>query len=501
MSQIYLEEINEFINKIGSGNMDGVIYDTAIIASLIDNIGEPRYMNQVNSVLSMQRSDYSWGADYYQPFDRLLTTASVLNMIVDLKLQLKNTEIQNIFDNGISWLNINHPKLIKSEYPIPVAFEFLYPFFISNIMGNTTSLNINIDSLEKARKKKIEILDNVVYNQSTPLLFSMEGIVENEKQAEMLAKFQSSNGSLGASPASTSIFLKYKVKKAIFPAIKYIANSTTKKGQINHFNDYTYMNAAFSLYPLFKVKYHYTGEALKVRNLLSQPWNDKGIPFGKYFPIPDADDTAVALYVLHHYGDPSVTQKIKSLELYEEEHYFKTYLVENSPALMTNMHVLDAFLTIDKELYQPQIDKILNFIKNKVNLNPERMSKYNASTLIQTSNLLLTLIPHIPELAEKYIDYIQNQLNFYKQNNMLNALCNDEISSSILGLLWAKQHGFEVDVAIIKEIKSIQDSHSYNKSPNGSDFTWTSKVQYKPIQIDKANEYASKLIYDRTINS
>lgn len=476
--------------------MEGVIYDTAVIASIPNNLGYSYFPDQVKKVLSMQFTDGSWGANFYHPFDRLLTTSSVLYMMSELNLH--EGAYQDQFERGLGWITENNNLIYNSKFPLPVGFEFLYTHFLSTIMAKIGGANVSFTKLEQSRQKKLELLGGYLYAVYNPLFYSMEGIVDRKEEAEQLATYLSKNGALAASPASSSVFLRYKVKSVLPKVMRYLRQDALQdNGLFYHFGDYTYFNIAYSLYPLVKSGYKFHSGVRKPIELLDKYWHKEGISFGYSFPVLDADDTAIALLVKNYLGIPGTREKLKALKYYEDETYFKTYFVENDPALLTNMHVLEVLLNMPDPDFEEGREKLIRFIKG-IGKNVNSNSKYIGSPLIQQSSIILSSVPHLPDIGSFYCRRLEEGLR--KQLHANERITTEEISHSLLALLFSRSHGIDVDDGLIHSLYVIVLSRVDNNGDFKRNFLWTSKVQYTPAEVDKSYTLSAIYLYQKTFD-
>jgi hypothetical protein len=486
--------VHEFITYLNKGSMPGVVYDTAIIGSLIDELGISRFPDQVKKTLSMQHDNGSWGSSYFNPFDRLLSTISSLYMITNLGLH-KDPFISPSYEKGISWLESNFTQLLNTPYPFSGGFEILFPYYANEIAKKNNDLNINLSTLLKVREKKLSKIGDLIFNKATPILYSMEGIVEDEINAQKLLQFQSSNGSLAASPSATSLFINHNIKEAVPSAMRYIQESILPDQSVVHFNDYKYMNIAFSLYPLFKAGYQFGIQGIYVSDLLSEGWTENGISFGQAFPVPDSDDTAVALVNLHNLGFANTSERLDILLKYEDENHFKTYFEEIDPAMMTNIHILEAFLEIPHPRREEIVEKLIKFIRNNKE-EPRKVSKFNSSRVIQYVMLILSMYRVLPEFCTQYIEYLIDQLKEQMDNQDENILLTEEFAHLLLALLYAKKYGYFIDSSLLTFAYEVVLQNFKSKKIPVDDFTWTAKIQYFPTQIFQAYEIAALMLYN-----
>ncbi len=496
----YQIQANDLVANFGEGTMPGVIYDTAIVGSLKDNVGTPLFPYQVEYVLKRQHEDGSWGAANPLPYDRLMSTAAVLYMMVELNIH-KKPFFEPFFEKGVGWLEENYQTAMKSQYPRTVGFEFIYPHLISTVLNGSSSLSekVRFSKLDKLVEQKLEIFGEGIYRVHTPLVFSAEGIVRDVSHAEMISSLLSENGSLGASPSATTVLLKYPItnSRAKRRAFQYIQNSILPDQSVVHFKDYTYMNIVYSLYPLFKAGFQIGSGTVFLSNRILNGWSEYGLSFGKAFKVPDADDTSVALVDLHYMGVPNLERYAEALKFYEADDHYKTYPGELGQSMLNNLHVLDYLLTTGTEENVEKAGKVLRFIENNLRDNPHQLGKYHSSLAYQMGSMLLSMFPQLSNYAQPYVIKLEVMLKDFVESPETNYLADEELAAAIFGLLHAHHHGIDVNCDLVRRAFEILRVRTHGGTRPDYTPLWMSKVAYSPIHMIRANVLSGLMYYER----
>ena len=114
-----------------------------------------------------------------------------------------------------------------------------------------------------------------------------------------------------------------------------------------------------------------------------------GVSLSPSFPVPDADDTAVALLLLAEAGvavDPVVLQQ------FERDDYFVSFPFERHPSTGVNIHVLDALARFDDYPGRERaITKIVRFLEQARYLGGYWIDKWHISPYYATSHAIVAL--------------------------------------------------------------------------------------------------------------
>lgn len=182
------------------------------------------------------------------------------------------------------------------------------------------------------------------------------------------------------------------------------------------------------------------------RHALCQALRAGGVSLSPTFPIPDADDTAVALLLLHDLGervDPNILQQFAL-----PDGHFASFPYERHPSIGVNLHVLHALLQVPGYASRQQtVDQLLDYIVANQQNGLYWIDKWHISPYYATGHALQVLaqLPaesrarvqsHI-EAARDWIRHTQNSdgsWGFYGRPTA------EETAYAILGLAAGHPH-------------------------------------------------------------
>ena len=265
-----------------------------------------------------------------------------------------------------------------------------------------------------------------------------------------------------------------------------------QQGSISSFADYALMNIPFVLYPLYKAGVVHPQFVQLLQHVLSN-WTPSGVGHSAFFPMTDADDTALSLLLFNKFKlIVDNDQRYNSIKTYRKDNYFVTYPWEMGASNMVNLHVLDMYLesTIsdpDRRLY---IDQLVSFINKQITTKDGiGGDKYHYSPYCQNAHGVLTLSKHFPELACKLVDwFLTNQ----DKDGLwgIHGPTVEETAYAVMALCYYHIYAEKIDLTrLFKAIDFlVNESGNY---PN----LWLSKVAYTPIETVQAHIVAALELY------
>src|SRR5439155_528584 len=151
----------------------------------------------------------------------------------------------------------------------------------------------------------------LIYNVATPLLHSLE-YLGNRIDLEAARAQLSPNGSFANSPSATAYFL---LRTRDEQANEYIAMLLRNRGDgsLPTVAPFEIFEIAWVLYNLARAGQR-PAEAQPLLRYLAQALTDDGVGVSREGLRPDADDTALTLSVLHHYGYPISAGPLRPFE-------------------------------------------------------------------------------------------------------------------------------------------------------------------------------------------
>src|SRR3989344_6754108 len=337
-----VKKIQETLALVGTSQMSESAYDIGWMVRLRDarKPSRPRYPRLLERLLRIQHADGSWGSQIPFAHDRVISTLSVITGASSWPLSIKWEEK---IQGGLRAIESFAPKLLD-EPEATVAFELLFPKLLNEVKqkGYKVTIPSNVLSYyEKLQKEKLAKLPlEVAAKQPTTLLHALEAL-DDKTDIRPFAKFQSSNGSFGLSPAATAfMLLKGFGGNNALQYLTYLVSNN----RVSPVFPIDIFERAWCLFPIyfFRLEEHFHSLLAPHLQYLEQAWADKGVGWSKDLPVPDLDDTAMTFYVLQKSGtklDPKV------FERFETPEGFVCYAGERSDSASHYIHLLLALST------------------------------------------------------------------------------------------------------------------------------------------------------------
>lgn len=378
-------------------------YDTAWVASLPDpsDAARPRFPETAAWLANNQHADGSWGGAIAYQHDRIISTLAAIRAIAQFPIQPAS---RDAIDRGQRYV-WQHAHLLRTEPIELVGFELLLPTLAQAVEAAGVALPPYLDSYAAERARKLALIPpDLRYSSQLTLCHSLEFLGRDLDPAQ-LARAQGANGSIGNSPAATAFLLLHDPdNRAALAYIETCLASDTSMGvpvlfPCEHFD--TLWSA-----------YHRLLGGVSAQRAITQDQADgyeralagSGICLADTFPIPDADDTAVAILLLRERGRPVATS---ALDSFERERLYASFAYERHPSSGVNMHVLDALKRMPPSADRDaRVAKILAFLDEARIHGTYWIDKWHISPYYATSHALMALealdvSPAVDALAEQ----------------------------------------------------------------------------------------------------
>jgi halimadienyl-diphosphate synthase len=397
--------------------INGVAYDSAWLAGLParGDRRASRFPTTLRWLADNQHADGSWGSSVRYEHDRILCTLAALAPLAEFG---QRAEDRLAVANGTRYL-WQHGHLIGREPVELVGFELLLPALVERARAAGVSVPPHLDVYAAERKAKLELLPrSMLYSPRATVVHSLE-FLGHSADLSGLKSAQGANGAIGNSPAATAYFVS-QTQEENASALSYLETCLGRTGGasapvLHPCETFELLWAAYHLF-LGGTPSHSLLRPAERRQLLEALCTHGGVSLSPTFPIPDADDTAVALLLLHDLGegvDPSV---LKAFEAGDGS--FVSFPYERHSSVGVNVHVLHALARVPG---YPETDRAIGRICDYLADQHSGLywiDKWHISPLYATAHVLCALedlaprhrrpLSHLIERSREWLRQSQN---------------------------------------------------------------------------------------------
>lgn len=470
------------------------VYDSSYLSLIKDSNNKPVFQNSLNFILNSMHENYSWGNQEILS-DTLLSTLSSIYALQQSHIA-DNPEIQKKIHRAMEYIYDKYPLVSKETY-FTAGFEFLIPSLIQKT-GLILDNHPVTKTLRSYQNKKLSMLPlEIIEKQKTPMLFALESL-DDFCITNNLDHFIEKNGSIATSPSTTAWYINHNKKSDKLPEMMTYLSSVynANQGSVPSFADYSLMNIPFVLYPLFKASI-ILPQTYKMLTYVLQKWTSKGIGHSSFFPLTDADDTALSLLLLNKFNIlDDDDNRYNSINHYYKDNYFVTYPWEIGASNMVNLHVLDLFLESNHRESNRYtiIDQLVSFINKQITSSKGiGGDKYHYSPYCQNAHAVLALAKYYPDISRKLIDwFISNQDEGGVWGS--HGPNVEETAYAVMSLCY--YHIFSENIDLNNLNNAIEYLTKYN---NRHPDLWLSKVAYTPIETVQAHILAALELYHQAV--
>ncbi|CAF4038026.1 unnamed protein product [Adineta steineri] len=431
-------------------------------------------------------------------------------------------------DTAIAFLNsqLNDWEVMKTER---VAFELIIPTLFDLLekeFGITFKFRDCAALLALNHKKMSMIKDSMIYETQSSCHHTLEAFI-GKINFDRLVHLKC-QGSFMASPASTAAYL---MNASVWDeeAEQYLRRVTShceKYGNrgVPTFWPTTIFASSWVICNLLENGFEankldkYCLDRIKDMLKRALTIQDGIVGFAEHL-LPDADDTAKSLTVLHYLGDSPSVQPL--ITIFQVDTHFRCYLEERNPSISANCNVLISLLHVSTpEQYTDQIVKVVTFICEKWWTNDGMLTdKWHLSWLypamLVSQGLTLLLYRHnddipLPSLLDNLIKdkvpivLFQLIVRILQSQSMETGSwgangSRQETSYAIIALANLASLPFvesireQIDVAIARGRAYLQStSHTNSTEVESKELLWIGKIVYGSNQ--NAEEIINRLV-------
>jgi hypothetical protein len=370
-----------------------------------------RYPTALRWLTDNQLSDGSWGSSVRYEHDRILCTLASLAPLAEFG---SRAEDRRAVEAGTRYL-WQYGHLLAHEPVELVGFELLLPSLVERARQAGVAVPPHLDIYAAQRERKLNLIPKeALYSPRATVVHSLE-FLGNQVDLEGLKAAQGPNGAVGNSPAATAFFLQRSQIESK-SALDYLDVCLGRGGRAT----------APVLHPcetfeLLWAAYHlFLGGASSQRLLrpserrrLVEDLNASGVSLSPSFPIPDADDTAVALLLLNHLGERVDPRVLKTFAASDGS--FVSFPYERHSSVGVNVHVLHALARVPGYPDADRaIERVLSYLAEQHN-GLYWIDKWHISPLYATSHVLCALADLAPSQRARLSSQIERSREWLRQ--------------------------------------------------------------------------------------
>lgn len=331
----YIQEAKELVRGLDQ-RMGPSSYDTAWMARLRTEDGDPRWPDLIDWLLDNQHPDGSWGGKIEYYHDRIICTLAAAIALCESGCT-EQAEESVLHAERYLWQHLH--LLYRDPFEL-VGFELLFPTLLSDAQDLDLDVPTHAYGYGKIQAKKLRLIPpEMLYSPKISTVHSLEFLGESG-DIDQLQRALSENGSLGNSPAATTYYLLLGQEDD--RAMAYLES-------VRAHEDHVIYLYPFRIFELSWVLNNLTFSGLSITEFAGDDvWDDllsvlgpKGAGLDPTFGIPDGDITSACCRVLLEAGygvDPLILARYEN----KQEHIFHTYEYERNVSVSTNAHALEA---------------------------------------------------------------------------------------------------------------------------------------------------------------
>jgi len=471
-------QIGTLLQNLGTNKVDGVVYDTAWVARLASRYPNRGFEASLEWLRRHQFPDGSWGAALNHYHDRYISTLAALVALSEGgndprdKRRLKRGE-------DALWQIVGRLGIDDSD---TVGF----PILSTSLAREATALGLDVPippiRFAQGYQKKVDALLNATQRnwRVNPLTFSFEGLSAMAQEGDHILE---ENNIISTSPAATAGYLlRFYDENALGRLTNLLGQENS--GAIPAF-------ACIDVYEIgWGLNYLRLSGAIEptqpeVQKLLKYLWElwspEHGIPYSRYFGVPDLDDTAMC-FALLRWGGYSVNADVFSY--YELEDHFCCYRGETNLSTCAHIRLLAALQGCkDHPNYERWLEKIIGVLRRSDQNGVFWWDKWHASPYYVSVTAVSALQGIADDLARSRVKWILRTQRDDGGWGYLGQSTPEETACCLLALLIWDQAVERVNPAILKEAAEYLLPHAQDKN-----FTplWISKGLYTPHSLVQA---------------
>ena len=479
----------------------GTAYDTAWLAGVPSDGGRHAslFPSALQWLVEHQMPDGSWGGEVRYEHDRILCTLAALAPLAEFG---RSDAHLACVARGTRYL-WQHGHLLANEPTEPVAFELLLPALAERATRAGVPVPPHLDIYSEQRGEKLRLIPfDALYSPRVTVVHALE-FLGDQADAAGLRAAQGANGAVGNSPAATAFFLsRSNDPKALAYLQSCLSRSGGSTAPVLH--PCETFELLWSAYHLFLAGVP-TGASLRAEERLALlgALRTGGVSLSPAtFPIPDADDTAVAMLLLNDLDYPVDLQALQAFAV--PDGYFASFPHERHSSVGVNLHVLHALLRLrgypDRALV---MDRLLDYISGHQTGGPYWFDKWHISPYYATAHALCVLaeLPlesaaRMRPMVERSREWLRHTQNADGSWGFYGRPTAEETAYGVLALIGGRRAQVSRDdlPRCAAAVRWIEESGEEAETPPP---LWIDKCLYTPTLVVRAVLKSAIVAYGR----
>lgn len=390
----------ELVSVLESGTTDAVAYPTAFVARLRDASGAPVFPRALEWLRHRQWPDGSWGGALPHASDRIVSTLAAVGALAGAPEAWAPGAVRA----GLAYLR-SHPARWRGDPHELIAFELAVPYLLAEARGRGLDLPYaEFADLSRLRGDKLgRVPPDAWSSRPTTLLYSLE-VLGADFDPAPAGRFLSANGSLGNSPSATAAYWAATGEPAALAYLRRL-DAASPDGGFPEVYPIATFETAWVLYSLGRAGVLPDAARPHLARLRQQLGDGGVVAIDPDFPVPDSDDSAMALNVLLDAGY-DVGHLLDRLLVFEDTDCFTTFPYERRASVSANARVLEA-LAYRPEAFPAQIEKVVAHLRAERRDGAWWQDKWHVSPYYATAAAVFALTrvvePHALEGTRRWL--------------------------------------------------------------------------------------------------
>ncbi|WP_067457284.1 prenyltransferase/squalene oxidase repeat-containing protein [Actinomadura macra] len=474
------------LGRLGTGGSFGPCpYTTAWLSRLRRDDGAVRFPRARRWLIGHQRSDGSWGGEVELPHDRTVCTLAAVVALTDPGPPLPGR--MGAVRAGLGYLRAHSSAWRGAATGETIGFEMAVPL----LLGQLSARGLDLPSgdwadLTKTRQAKLDLIPrDRLLGEPTSLMYSLETI-EPDPALRALARFTAPDGSLANSPSATAALWTAGGGGRTLAYLEAVAE-LDPDGGVPALYPTEAFELAWVLHHLQRAGLLGAGTAAagrclgRLRTLLGQRGR-MGLSGG--FPLPDPDDSAMAIIVLDAAGH-DVRHLLDGLLAFEGEHCFFTYPGERDGSVTPNARVLEA-LALRPDAYARPMRKVGEFLLETRREDAWWYDKWHVSPYYATAQVTFALTRATSVPLDRTLAWLLDTQRPDGSWGWYGRGTPEETGCAVLNLDALARHGMRVPASVWGRARRYLRDHLDGPFPE----LWVGRSLYTPYVVSSSTVLA-----------